>query len=132
MNAHEIKQLQVRLTKAKAKRDTARAEFEMSREAFKCAQLAVESLETQLKRATTDLIITEHALLRFIERSMDLTLGTIEENISEKFDGGQDAVRFSLFGNRGGHGGVASSWLGSGILFGDRGLPLCGAPAPLP
>ena len=84
MNAHEIKQLQVRLTKAKAKRDTARAEFEMSREAFKCAQLAVESLETQLNRATTDLIITEHALLRFIERSMDLTLGSIEENIREK------------------------------------------------
>lgn len=84
MNAHEIKQLEVRLTRAKAKRDGAKAEFETAQDAYKCALLAVESLESQLKRATTDLVITEHALLRFIERSMDLTLGTIEEKIMDQ------------------------------------------------
>ena len=48
MNAHELKQLQVRLTKAKAERDTARAALEQAKKGYQAAMNAVESLENQI------------------------------------------------------------------------------------
>ena len=81
MNAHELKQLQVRLTKAKAERDTARAAFEQAKKGYQVAMNAVESLESQINRCSQGLVITEHALLRFIERSQGVVAETIEDKI---------------------------------------------------
>ena len=74
MNAHETKQLEVRFTRAKAKRDGAKAEFEPAQDAYKCALLAVESLESQLKRATTDLVIAQ------VSKNLDYIDKDIEDN----------------------------------------------------
>ena len=59
MNAHELKQLQVRLTKAKAERETARAAFEQAKKGYQVAMNAVESLESQINRCSQGLEVVD-------------------------------------------------------------------------
>ena len=84
MNAHELKSLQVQITKAKA---DAGEKLEQSRIANIAASAAanyVKSLEKKLAdamAASKDPIVTEHALLRFIERVYHVNLDEIRDKI---------------------------------------------------
>jgi hypothetical protein len=81
MNPHDIKHLQVRLTKARAEEDAAKAEAEIATEAHSQATRHRRNLEQQLTAVMVEPVLTEHALLRYIERSHGIDLEHIKSVI---------------------------------------------------
>jgi chromosome segregation ATPase len=68
MNPHELKELQVRLTKAQAEAETAQGELGRAQQKYRDAVQLVEQLRSRLTNASQKPVVSEHALLRYIER----------------------------------------------------------------
>lgn len=84
MNPHELKQLQTQLTKAKAE-STVKAEgLKRAQSENDRAKSYVQSLEKKLAEAVLanqDPVVSEHALLRFIERIYGVDLDEVRNKI---------------------------------------------------
>lgn len=83
-DAQELKSLESRLAKLKAEKEQADKDYAAA--AGKQSNLAaqIQTLRQQietLKAAKQELIVTEHAIIRFMERAMGLDLGQIKEQI---------------------------------------------------
>lgn len=81
MSPHELKALQVRLTKAEADAKTTR---DMAADANRAADTAakiVQRLREQIALGSQEPQVTEHALLRYIERTYGVDLDDIRKII---------------------------------------------------
>lgn len=79
-NAHDLKQLQVRLAKAEAEAGAAKEEVRVAQKRETEANKLVASLRQQLAEYEAkhgDPIVTEHALLRYFERVLGYNLEEI-------------------------------------------------------
>ena len=84
MNSHQLKELQTRLTKAKAYLESVKAEKEIIEQRFTTAKQDVKTIERQLSDAIIsqkDITVTEHAQLRYCERVLGINLEEIKEKI---------------------------------------------------
>jgi predicted nucleic acid-binding Zn-ribbon protein len=62
MNPHELKELQVRLTKAQAEAETAQGELGRAQQKYRDAVQLVEQLRSRLTNASQKPVVSEHAL----------------------------------------------------------------------
>jgi hypothetical protein len=84
MNPHELKALQSRLREAEAERDSCEERSNRALEAFRGAIARVDSIKSQIREiedAAKEPIVTEHALLRYIERFMNVNLEEVRKAI---------------------------------------------------
>jgi predicted nucleic acid-binding Zn-ribbon protein len=81
MNPHELKELQVRLTKAQAEAETAQGELGRAQQKYRDAVQLVEQLRSRLTNASQKPVVSEHALLRYIERFHGINLEEIRAKI---------------------------------------------------
>jgi len=81
VNAHEIKALETMLKKAEAVEEAARFEMENSRQHHMQALLRVEQLRSRLKDAQQEVSVTEHAMLRYLERVKGMDLEALRSEI---------------------------------------------------
>lgn len=81
MTPHELKALQVRLSKAEADAKTARETAADANRAADAAVKVVQRIKDQIAAASTEPQVTEHALLRYIERAYGVDLEEIRKQI---------------------------------------------------
>lgn len=81
MNPHELKALQVRLTKAEADAKSAKNSAAVANRAADAAAKVVAQIKEQIQQASTEPTVTEHALLRYIERTYGVDLEEIRKTI---------------------------------------------------
>jgi chromosome segregation ATPase len=81
MNPHELKQMQVRKTKAEAEVATLKDEMRRAQQAFQEAENRLTALNKQIADASKEPVVTEHALLRYVERVMGLDLDQVKSEI---------------------------------------------------
>lgn len=81
MNAHELKALQVQISKAKADAGIKKENLKVANQEYNQILKKIKNLETRLKEASTEPLVTEHALLRYIERVYGLDLDVIKGDI---------------------------------------------------
>lgn len=82
MNPHELKALQVRLTKARAEEGVKKEIMQSASRDYENAKKLVASLEVEVAKNTAkDPVVSEHALLRYIERIYGIDLKEIEDQI---------------------------------------------------
>lgn len=81
MNPHELKALQVRLSKAEADAKVAKASAADANRAADTAAKVVAQIKEQISQASVEPNVTEHALLRYIERTYGVDLEEIRKAI---------------------------------------------------
>lgn len=80
--AAELKGLQVRLQKAKAEEENCRIELIAANRKMQAALNEVSKLQEQIKAFTeSDPVVTEHAMLRYVERVMGIDLEAVRADI---------------------------------------------------
>lgn len=82
MSPHELKALQVQLTKLKAEEKVARDALSHAQRDHSELQKRIAGLEKQIaSAAAAEPVVSEHALLRFIERHYGVNLDEIKQKI---------------------------------------------------
>jgi hypothetical protein len=81
VNAHELKALQVQISKAKADAEIKKENLKVANQEYNQILEKIKNLETRLKEASTEPLVTEHALLRYIERVYGIDLDVIKGDI---------------------------------------------------
>jgi hypothetical protein len=84
MNPHELKALQSRLREAEAERDSCEERSNRALDAWKTAIDRVKQINAQIREiedSAKEPIVTEHALLRYIERFMNVDLEQVRKAI---------------------------------------------------
>lgn len=81
MNPHEVKNLQVQITKAKADEKAAHDEVKQLEQVFQKRKAIRTSPEAKLSLAMVEPSVSEHALLRYIERVYGIDLKQVENQI---------------------------------------------------
>lgn len=79
MNAHELKKAQTELRELEREANELIAEIRVKSKELERKQNSIESLKRKIERPT--LIVTEHALLRYLERRFNLDLTEIETHL---------------------------------------------------
>ena len=82
--SHELKQLNTRLTKAKVEADQAKDIAKEAQRNSNKLQQNVANIEKQIKvlqDQSKEMIVSEHALLRFIERIYEVDLDELKNQI---------------------------------------------------
>jgi len=70
-SSHHLKQLESRLSRLRAERDAAKAALTEAQQAYQATCTKVRAVETEieeLKTSAPEPVVTEHALLRYLER----------------------------------------------------------------
>ncbi len=96
MNPHDLKQLQVQVTKAKAAEQSALDALNNQKNIYETQKNYRVQLEKKIKDATVEPRISEHALLRYIERVYGFDLQKIESEILS--DANKAAIRCVING----------------------------------
>lgn len=78
---HSVKQLQTRKAKLVAERDRLQAERDTAARAMKQCDKEISEVATQIKLATANPVVSEHALLRYIERKLGVDLKACRREI---------------------------------------------------
>lgn len=81
MNAHELKQAQVRITKLAAELAAERDELKRMKSCIDDKQCLLDDLNNAVKQASMKPTITEHALLRYAERVLGMDLEAANADI---------------------------------------------------
>lgn len=84
MSNTKLKALQVRLNKLKESIDTSQSEIKVMTDSLNKLKSQRGNLEAEIKSLTTstkNLIVSEHAILRYLERVMEYDLSLIEQAI---------------------------------------------------
>lgn len=81
MNPHELKAMQGQLAKARADEKASREAFEAADRAYRIAKGRVAALEKQIAEASQEPMVTEHALLRYIERIYGVDMEELKAQI---------------------------------------------------
>lgn len=81
MNAHELKALQGQLAKAKADEKVKKEAHIAATRELQVAHARTQSLQKQLDNAVKEPMVTEHALLRYIERVYKVDLEELKKQI---------------------------------------------------
>lgn len=83
MNAHELKALQVQLTKAQAEEKAEKENLTAAEGKYKAAKARTAALKARIESAkqSEEPMVTEHALLRYIERVYGVDLEEIKNQI---------------------------------------------------
>lgn len=84
MNAQDLKRLETRLKNAEESLKTAKASVEAYQAVAKAAEKEINETRAaikELKAKKPGIIVTEHAMLRFIERILGISLDEIKERI---------------------------------------------------
>ncbi|MCX8665346.1 hypothetical protein J3U11_09085 [Gilliamella sp. B2840] len=86
MNSNTLKKYQTQLKKLKSKQDVIRAELADCQQRYN--QLKTEILETQTKinelSSSNKLIVSEHAIIRVLERMFEINLSEIGQQIIDE------------------------------------------------
>ena len=79
----ELKKLQSLLIKQKSEIDLIRRERQLINERLSVAERSLKNTEEELKKLKTGnkIIVSEHAVLRYLERTMELDLKAVETEI---------------------------------------------------
>ena len=79
----ELKKLQSLLIKQKSEIDLIKRERQLINERFSVAERNLRNTEEELKKLKTGnkIIVSEHAVLRYLERTMELDLKAVENEI---------------------------------------------------
>jgi archaellum component FlaC len=83
-DSQKLKQLETRLTKAVSDHTAITYDFNHAKEALERNRNKVERLKREikyLKEESNDVIVTEHAILRYVERCMGFNLDQIRNEI---------------------------------------------------
>ena len=82
----ELKKLQSLLIKQKSEIDLIRRERQLINERLSVAERNLKNTEEELKKLKTGnkIIVSEHAVLRYLERTMELDLKAVENEILSK------------------------------------------------
>jgi hypothetical protein len=86
-SAHELKGLQTRLSKARADSQILKTESDAAQRRYFESLKDIKAFETRIAELTTkqeNPIVTEHALLRFIERVQGVNLESIRQQILDE------------------------------------------------
>jgi len=84
MLAQELKGLQTRLTQAKVDYDIANQSYKVAHENVTKARQTMQNLERQIKdlqESSVEPIVTEHAMLRYLERVRGVDLEELRQEI---------------------------------------------------
>lgn len=81
MNPHELKKLQVQLQNAVSNESNSLKKFNEVRREYETAKQERLDLEKKIQSASIEPKISEHALLRYIERVYGIDLEAIQEKI---------------------------------------------------
>lgn len=81
MNPHELKAMQGQLAKANADEKASREAFEAAERTYHAAKGRVATLEKQIVDASQEPMVTEHALLRYIERIYGVDMNELKAEI---------------------------------------------------
>lgn len=95
VNGQELRHLKTTKAKALAEIDRAKAEVAYAQRNLQNAQERLGEIEKQLKIATADVRVSDHAMLRYAERAMGLDT----EAIKRKILAGDVADKVRLLGN---------------------------------
>lgn len=98
MNAHELKQKQVRLTKLEAEIKEDEDRLSMERQAVQVKQREAGSLRAAInaffeaqKRSEMESVVSEHAMIRYFERVAHIDLDAVRKEILT--DAAKDMIR---------------------------------------
>jgi len=81
-NAQELKQLQSRKAKIEVSLKSLEMEAKEKQQACSKARNQLQAIKREIKDLQeSDVIVTEHAMLRYLERAMGLDLGEIKKKI---------------------------------------------------
>lgn len=81
-NAQDIKALKSRITKTKAEMDAVKIEMQMAQRKMSGLQSMVSKMEGELKAIESGKVtVTEHAILRYLERVRGIDLEEVENTI---------------------------------------------------
>lgn len=81
MNPHELKSLQVQITKLQAEEATKKEELAAAQREYQSLRDRLTSLEKKLENAQRQPTVTEHALLRYIERVYGLDMDALKAEL---------------------------------------------------
>lgn len=81
MSAHELKQLQVRKAKLEAEVATLLLTKQEVEKAYTEAKDKIKSLTLQIKAFSTEPTVSEHAMLRYLERAKGINLEALQNEI---------------------------------------------------
>jgi hypothetical protein len=81
MSAHELKQLQVRKAKLEAEVATLLLAKQEAEKAYTDAKDKVKALTLQIKAFCTEPTVSEHAMLRYLERAKGINLEALQAEI---------------------------------------------------
>lgn len=81
MSPHELKALQVQLAKAKADEKAKKEGLAAADREYRAAKARTEALQKQIDSAPKEPMVTEHALLRYIERVYKIDLAELTAQI---------------------------------------------------
>jgi hypothetical protein len=98
-NSQELKGLQVQLAKEQANSKVLKEEFSLAQRKFNQSQAAVKSLEARIIALQTEApapIVSEHALLRYLERHKGVNFDALREEILG--EGTAKAIAFAKSG----------------------------------
>lgn len=81
-NSQDIKALKSRITKTRAEMDSAKIEMQMAQRRMSELQSMVSKMENELKAMEgSKVTVTEHAILRYLERVRGIDLEEVENTI---------------------------------------------------
>ena len=83
-SSHALKALKTQLRDAELEADASKQELEMSQQRVATAKAKVTKLHEKIKalvESEKDIVVTEHALLRYIERAYGIDLGEIKKEM---------------------------------------------------
>lgn len=81
VNPHTFKELKTQETKISAKLKVAEGELHAATKTAEYHRKKLESIRQQLSRFVNDVVLSEHALLRYIEREKKIDLKSIKAEI---------------------------------------------------
>jgi len=83
-NSHELKGLQTRLEKLKVMFEHSKKDVDVAQRALNDTRNKIIKIDNQIKKLKQkEIIISEHAILRFIERAMGFDIELINKKIME-------------------------------------------------
>jgi len=84
MNRFDLKQLITRSNKLRSEVKRLEKEMNESRTAYVNTKKKLEKIEEQLSKVSDNVIITEHALLQYMQRYLKIDVSKIKQNLLDK------------------------------------------------
>lgn len=83
MNTHTLKQFQTQLKKLESELESVQLEMKVKQKEFELKRKVINDLKTRIEqmKIKSDVIISEHALLRYFERVLGYNLEDIKSNL---------------------------------------------------